>query len=295
MQAYTHFGDDRILRLRAAILVYGSEHGGGEQFATVHPILDPGTGLPLERSAARGGSRAAARGDAGDAAEACPILGAGKAVTTGFLRSLTTAIGGHVAPEVLPASVLARTPSMLAWWTPPTQRLFFFTQRREDGGVDAEAEHVAEHAEAAAARRAARERARQDARARRALNGVRLPCPALVWKVVERQLYVRALTTAKRPEAETAVCCVPFFNTYADGAVCHGSMRAPDGAGVATMAAWEDAYFGSEFSHVAPGARLTSHPEGFWGLWLGCRTRQRFPTRFLVPAQQTLRDFLCGG
>jgi hypothetical protein len=39
--------------------------------------------------------------------------------------------------------------------------------------------------------------------------------------------------------------------------------------------------------------RLTSHPQGFAGLWLSLGDREEpFPTEFLTNARQTLRQFV---
>ena len=59
----------------------------------------------------------------------------------------------------------------------------------------------------------------------------------------------------------------PYWNCDAGGRVCQGSMRAPGKLCLEAMKGWERAFFESEFTHAAIGARLTSHPEGFLGLW----------------------------
>jgi hypothetical protein len=42
--------------------------------------------------------------------------------------------------------------------------------------------------------------------------------------------------------------------------------------------------------------RLTSHPQGFAGLWLSLADREdRFPAEFLTDARQTLRQFVDSG
>ncbi len=99
-----------------------------------------------------------------------PYLTPGEALTTAFLRTLAQGLGAQIKPEILPDNVLARTPDMLVWWSRPRRRVMFF------GGTDEEA---------------------------RKLNGLLLPHPALVFKVLGKDLFVRATVTTSRPGPET--------------------------------------------------------------------------------------------
>ncbi len=47
-----------------------------------------------------------------------------------------------------------------------------------------------------------------------------------------------------------------------------------------------------EFTHAAGAVRLTSHSEGFLGLWRSLAGRKRFPVRFLTDAKETLEEFV---
>ena len=61
------------------------------------------------------------------------------------------------------------------------------------------------------------------------------------------------------------------------------------------MKAWERAFFESEFTHAAIGARLTTHPEGFLGLWRDLTgSAAAFPAEFLVKSGDTLGAFVQG-
>jgi PRTRC genetic system protein B len=184
----------------------------------------------------------------------------GEALTTAFLRSLAQGLGAQVKPEILPDKVLARTPEMLVWWSRPQRRVMFF------GGVDEEA---------------------------RRLNGLLFPHPALIFKVVDRDLFVWAVAGSSRPSPETPMKTAPYWNT--DIRVCPGSMRVPDNFDVASIPQWEDAFFQSEFTHAAGAARLTNHPEGFIGLWRSLVGRKRFPVQFLIDAGETLQEFVARG
>src|SRR5437867_1382317 len=97
---------------------------------------------------------------------AAPYLGPGQALTSAFLKTLAAELGARIAAEILPDNVLARTPDMIAWWTRARREVMFF------GGADQTA---------------------------RELNGAIYPHPALVFKVTDRELFVRALEKNERP------------------------------------------------------------------------------------------------
>ena len=78
--------------------------------------------------------------------------------------------------------------------------------------------------------------------------------------------------------------------------MCQGSMRAPGKLCLEAMKGWETAFFESEFTHAAIGARLTSHPEGFLGLWRDLAGSEgEFPGEFLVKSGDSLHGFVQGG
>ncbi len=191
------------------------------------------------------------------AEDGIPFLTPGEAVTTAFLRTLAQGLGAQVKPEILPDNVLARTPEMLVWWSRPRQRVMFF------GGVNEEA---------------------------RKLNGLVFPHPALLFKAAGRDLSVRAVASNSRPGPTTPLKTAPYWNT--DIRVCPGSMRVPDNSDVASIPQWEDAFFQSEFTHAAGAVRLTSHADGFIGLWGTVVGKKRFPVQYLVDAGETLQEFV---
>lgn len=126
------------------------------------------------------------------------------------------------------------------------------------------------------------------------LNGKTFPQPALVWRVEEGDLTIRALSGPKRPEAQTRLAVAPFWNLSADGRVCTGSMRRPEGASIASIAAWEQGFYESGFTHANVG-RLTRHEAGFGGLWTGLADKRKsFPVESLIHLPQTLAQFVSG-
>lgn len=188
-----------------------------------------------------------------------PYLCAGQSVTTSFLEVLAKGLGASMAAEVLPEHVLARTPELIAWWSRAQPRLMFFG----DGNAEA-----------------------------KKLNGKMYPHPALVFLIRGRELFVRALAEDCRPTADTRLRNAPYWNTDSAGRVCLGSMRVPEEVSVTSLSGWENAYFASEFTHPSGAARLTTHPDGFIGLWASVAGRKRFPARFLADSKQTLHDIL---
>jgi PRTRC genetic system protein B len=196
------------------------------------------------------------------AEDGVPYLAPGEPLTTAFLRTLAQGLGAQVKAEIFPENILARTPDLLVWWSRPQQRVMFF------GGTDEEA---------------------------RKLNGLAFSHPALVFKVLEKQLFARAIAISSRPTPETPLKTAPYWNTDSRGLVCAGSMRVPESCDIASMSAFEDAYFQSEFTHAAGAVRLTSHPGGFIGLWSCLARRKGFPVQYLTDAGETLQEFVARG
>jgi PRTRC genetic system protein B len=165
MDVHVRIGNNQTFTLKQAVLLYQE---GNRAFATLHEV----------KCRPEGSS----------------YLGAGQSVTTGFLETLTKGLGANMAAEVLPENVLARTPELIAWWSPAQGRLIFF------GGGNAESAK---------------------------LNGKMFPNPPLVFVIHGRELFVRALVEDRRPKADTRLRNAPYWNTDTNGRVCLGSMRVP--------------------------------------------------------------------
>lgn len=185
------------------------------------------------------------------ASDGAPVLGAGQLMTTAVLRELACTLGTACQAEFLPEQVVARTAELLAWWTPAMIRPMFFRTGSELADV----------------------------------SGQRFPHPALL--LVERagSLYVRALRSRERPNADTKLCAAPYWNIGNDGAVCAGTMRVPKSAGVTAMAAWEQAFFQSEFTHPGGAGRLTKRKGGAAALWKSLAGKSTFPLITLVQTE----------
>ncbi len=195
-------------------------------------------------------------------AEGAPFLGEAQEITTEFVQRLAEGLGTRVPVEVLPETVLARTAEMIAWWTPAAPRTMFYAAHDKDAAK---------------------------------MSGKRFPQPPLVWKVTGRDLQVRAISENRRPAAGAQLYVAPYWNVDGEtGSVCQGTMRFPDDPGVAAIPSWERAFFQSEFTHQLGAKRLTTHPRGLLALWRGLRGRKLFPADHLVPAGETLREFITG-
>lgn len=189
-----------------------------------------------------------------------PLLGPGQLLTKAFLKHLCRGLERNTKPLVLPENVLACTSDLLVWWTPARLHRMFFSNGAED---------------------------------RRAISGNVCPHPALLWSVRQGSLSLRALTESSRPSATAPLMVAPYWNTEPSrGSVCEGDMQRPRETDVTTLLEWEEGFFNSRFTHPSGMGKLTSHPGGFIGLWTELAGRQEFPSRYLVPARQTLQQFV---
>jgi PRTRC genetic system protein B len=218
-------GGELELKLHQAVLLYRNEQAS-RHMATVHSIVQTH----------------------GDGA---PVLGAGQLLTSAVLHELARTLGTACPVECLPEQVVARTPELLAWWTPAGIRPMFFRAGSELGDV----------------------------------SGRRFPHPALLFAVRNGALYVRALRSNHRPAATTQLFAAPYWNIGNDGAVCAGTMRAPKSSTVATMSAWEQAFFQSEFTHPGGAGRLTKRKGGTTALWKGLAGKNQFPLAVLIETE----------
>ena len=224
-------GSELELNLYQAVLLYRSNHST-RYMATAHSVLQK------------------------DAA-GTPVLGAGELLSTASLRELTRQLGTGCQVEILPDQVVARTPDMLAWWTPAAVRPMFFRAGSELGDI----------------------------------SGKLFPHPALLFAVQSGVLYVRALSTRRRPGPDTKLAAAPYWNIDGHGAVCAGTMRTPKAVSVASMAAWQLAFFQSEFTHPGGAGRLTKRRGGTTALWKSLVGKKQFPQSALIE-QESLEEYL---
>jgi len=237
MEALLRLGGETAFKLSDVVLVYGD---GKRSFATLHQ--------PVSRRGA-------------------PMLGPGSPVSSAFLRALSDGLGAGLPLEVLPPTVLCRTPDVTIWWRPPSVAPVFYAPAREA----------------------------KNGEALKAISGRSVRHPGLVFKATRTSLWVRAVKGAERPSASTPMFEAPYFNVSTTGSVCVGSMRKPHSRGIAALREWERSFFESEFTHALPGTKLTEFPEGFTKLWtaLAILNLTAFPDSALARARkkETLETF----
>jgi PRTRC genetic system protein B len=187
-------------------------------------------------------------------------LGPGALLTTAFLKQLCRGLERKAKAIILPENVLVCTSDLLVWWTPPRLHRMFFSDGAED---------------------------------RRQVNDHACPHPALVWLVRKGRLSLRALAEAVRPASATPMMVAPYWNTEPSrGDVCEGDMRRPRQTDVTNMLEWEEGFFNSRFTHPSGMGKLTTHSGGFIGLWTELADKQEFPSQYLMPARQSLQQFV---
>src|ERR1019366_3851186 len=152
-------GSELELKLYQAVLLYRNDHGN-RHMATVHGVAQQN-------------------------ADGSPFLGAGQLLSTASLRDLARQLGTGCPVEFLPDQVVARTPDLLAWWTPAAVRPMFFRAGSELEGI----------------------------------SGKQFPHPALLFVVHSNGLYVRALSASRRPSPDIKLAAAPYWNIGSDGAV----------------------------------------------------------------------------
>lgn len=185
-------------------------------------------------------------------------LGPAAPLTTGFLRELSHGLGAMTRPEVLPDNVLVRTPDSLVWWRPAQRSKMFFRHDDELGTI----------------------------------SGRIFPQPPLLFRVTQRELWIRALAANVRPTAATKLMVAPYYNVNTEGTVCQGTMPSPEDASVAAMEQWERSFFESEFTHIYGSGHFTRHPGGLAGLWSSLAGTRTFPLDQLSPAGEALARFV---
>jgi PRTRC genetic system protein B len=192
-----------------------------------------------------------------------PHYGPPEALSADFLKSLCALLKQKAVREieVLPNGILCLTDEVIAWWCPAAVRPMFF-----QSATDQEAN---------------------------ALSGKKFPHPALVFAATEKHLSVRALPKDERPTSSTLLLSAPYWNTYEDGSVCTGSMHVPTSeVSCSVTAEWERGFFESAFTHPSGAVRLTSYKGGIIPMWKSVLGTDAFPDKHLVPAHETLLQFI---
>ncbi len=180
-------------------------------------------------------------------------LGEGTPLTEDALRDLIRTVQPNPALEIFPESLLYRDAATTVWFTRAMTRRMWFNKLP-------------------------------------ALNRQILHQPPCVWAVKSERLFVRALSSRRRPTLNASLLVAPFWNVDGRGLVCTGSMARPATTTTATLGDWVDGLFNSSFTHANPGFRWKNGIT-FERMWKLAQHRP-FPTHWLAPANQTLHCWL---
>lgn len=124
-------------------------------------------------------------------------------------------------------------------------------------------------------------------------NGV-ASVPALLWIASKQKLYIYALKSDRKPTESTPLYHAPFFNVYADGNVCMGSVDVNIRKSASLeefTAAWETYFFNSYFSHLMQNHNPIQG--NCVSLWKTLRkTGEPFPKDVLKKVDRTIKNIL---
>jgi len=190
-----------------------------------------------------------------------PCIQSGKPITPRAARRLADALTTNASQSsFLPGNVLYADGESLVWWVPPQRRHIAF--RCASPYIDE--------------------------------RGAVVPHPALVFMVSAGQWLVWAHKGRKRPTPDSPMWRAPYFNVSADGSICRGNVSTPTGTTIDKIAAWEDAFFRSYFTHPNIPNGLVHHAGGAYGFWAAMIEvpPTTFPQRVLVRAGARLGELI---
>lgn len=118
--------------------------------------------------------------------------------------------------------------------------------------------------------------------------------PSMLWYAGKNSLFVFALASDRRPNANTPLYYAPFFNVYENGNVCMGTVNIDikKSASVEEFTtAWEDYFFNSYFSHLLGRySPIKGNCVKVWKDLIG--TDKPFPKAVLKKNNRTLKNLL---
>ncbi|MBS1631598.1 MAG: PRTRC system protein B [Bacteroidetes bacterium] len=118
--------------------------------------------------------------------------------------------------------------------------------------------------------------------------------PSMLWMAGRENLYVFALHSNRRPTERTQLYNAPFFNVYANGNVCMGTVDVSikrTASVEAFTATWESYFFNSYFSHLMHNYNpIKENCVCLWERLIA--TGEAFPKEVLQKSRITLKDVL---
>lgn len=199
--------------------------------------------------------------------EPAPELGArpqlmpGVPVTRTAITQVLESLSANEAYGFLPDNILAVGPEYLVWWSKPQVRNVWFNSAKPIG-----------------------------------TRCGKTPHPGLVFAVIGSEWAVFAVKGDQRPNSETELCQVPYFNVWDSGRICTGNVTMPGMSSIEQIQQYEQAFFNSYFTHpnIREKGRLTRYRGGPFALWNSLLTRPRktFPDYSLVPLKRTAGELV---
>lgn len=187
------------------------------------------------------------------------VIGPGVALTKDALAKFASAVNVATAyAGFVPSNMLYTSPNLLAWWVPAAVRNTWFKCREVT--VIGEESGPAAH-------------------------------PAMVFVATSTDWYVFALATSERPAPDAEIYHSPHMNVWEGGRICTGNVELPEHLSAETLAAYEQAFFRSRFTHPNH-MNAVNGAGGMYGLW---RAQLDKPdadamTQALRPANETLQQ-----
>ena len=187
--------------------------------------------------------------------EGPPQLGPGRLLTHDAVRALTLRLSGAAGGRrVLPACVLVADSDLLAWHRPAARRPILFDTADKSLNAD--------------------------------VSGRPVWHPPLLFVARPGRLCAYALGGDDRPDEATPLCRAPYYNLYASGAMCEGSVPLPPEPlpTAEVLDGYESAFYDSAFVHTnLGGGQLVRWGGGHGRFWRDMREAEQFPARALVP------------
>lgn len=129
-----------------------------------------------------------------------------------------------------------------------------------------------------------------------AFTGVLLPQPPLLFIASRRKLRLFALMEDRRPSSTSQLALAPYWNIPDQnrGSVCTGSMTMPEYVNPENTEIVTESFFDSYFTHQSGMKKPWNYPGTYSEFLAKTAKHKRFDPRWLVPANITLKEAVCG-
>lgn len=118
--------------------------------------------------------------------------------------------------------------------------------------------------------------------------------PPLLWKATKNTLYIYAMDTEMQINEQTPLYHAPFFNLYADGRVCMGTVWVTiksDCHLEEFISLWEQYFFNSYFSHlIGNKSPVKGNVIQLWQKLIG--SDKPFPVKSLLKNGLTIKNII---